>query len=444
MNLRLAFGQGGLPVELPDDWDVSVIEPCFIAAIDRPEEQVLKALRYPIASPPLAEWVRPGDRVGIVFSDITRPLPRRLLLDIIIGEIELIPGVRITLFNALGTHRPNTEAELCEMLGDSLVKEFRIVQNDAYNSSTQVRLGISSFGHEIWINRELITCDAIILTGFIEPHLFAGFSGGGKAVMPGMAGQRTVLGNHAAGMIGHPKAVWGVTRGNPIWEETHEITLQVASGTRAGRVFLVNVTLNRDKCITGVFCGGLDEAHAEGCAFVGKTSMISANSAFDIVVTTNSGYPLDLNVYQTVKGISAAARIVKHGGVIICAAECREGVPGGSEFSRLLGSVGSPDELVDKILAPGFLMQDQWQAHILALITREADVYLYSDKMTDAEIAGALLLPCRDILLTLAELRKKHWPGGRRKGPPRICVLPEGPQTIPFLKLGTQYQVPNR
>jgi nickel-dependent lactate racemase len=293
------------------------------------------------------------------------------------------------------------------------------------------------------VNRELVACDAIILTGFIEPHLFAGFSGGGKAVMPGMAGQRTVLGNHDAGMIGHAKAIWGVTRENPIWEETHEITLKVASGTRAGGVFLVNVTLNRDKDITGVFCGGLDEAHAEGCAFIGKTSMVSVESAFDIVVTTNSGYPLDLNVYQAVKGISAAARIVKKGGAIVCAAECREGVPGGSEFSRLLGSVGSPDELVERILAPGFLMQDQWQAHILALIARETDVYLYSDKLSDAEIAGALLLPCRDILRTLAELRKKHGLGGRRKTTARICVLPEGPQTIPFIKLGTQYHIPN-
>jgi nickel-dependent lactate racemase len=443
MNLRLAYGQSGLPLELPDDWDVTVIEPRFTRAILRPEEHVLKALHCPIASPPLAEWVRPGDRVGIVFSDITRPLPRRLLLDVIIGELGLVPGVRITFFNALGTHRPNTEAELREMLGDSHVNEFRIVQNDAYDPSTQARLGTSSFGHEIWVNRELVACDAIILTGFIEPHLFAGFSGGGKAVMPGMAGQRTVLGNHDAGMIGHAKAIWGVTRENPIWEETHEITLKVASGTRAGGVFLVNVTLNRDKDITGVFCGGLDEAHAEGCAFIGKTSMVSVESAFDIVVTTNSGYPLDLNVYQAVKGISAAARIVKKGGAIVCAAECREGVPGGSEFSRLLGSVGSPDELVERILAPGFLMQDQWQAHILALIARETDVYLYSDKLSDAEIAGALLLPCRDILRTLAELRKKHGLGGRRKTTARICVLPEGPQTIPFIKLGTQYHIPN-
>ena len=376
MNIRLAYGQGGLPLELPDDWDVSVIEPRFVPAIARPEEQVLKALRCPIASPPLAEWVRPGDRVGIVFSDITRPLPRRLLLDVIIGELRLIPGVRITLFNALGTHRPNTEAELREMLGDSHVNEFRIVQNDAYDPSTQARLGMSSFGHEIWVNRELGACDAIILTGFIEPHLFAGFSGGGKAVMPGMAGQRTVLGNHDAGMIGHPKAVWGVTRENPIWEETHEITLKVASGTRAGEVFLVNVTLNRDKDITGVFCGGLDEAHAEGCSRARETCMTPVEAPFDIVVTTNSGYPLDLNLYQGVKGMSAGARIIKPGGTLILAAECREGVPAGSPLDKLLRSAGSPEEILAMLATPGFVRAEQWQAQIQALIQRRATVLL--------------------------------------------------------------------
>jgi nickel-dependent lactate racemase len=314
MNLRLAYGLNGLPLELPDDWGVTVIEPRFTPAIPHPEEFVREALRCPIASPPLTEWVRPGDRVGIVFSDITRPLPRRLLLGVLVQELRRVPDIRITLFNALGTHRPNTMTELREMLGDSYVNDFRVVQNDAYDPSTHIRLGVSSYGHEIFINRELAACDALILTGFIEPHLFAGFSGGGKAVMPGMAGQSIVLGNHDSGMIGHPNAAWGITRGNPVWEEIREIAIKVASGTRAGGIFLANVTLNRDKDITGVFCGSLDEAHAEGCSRAKETCMAPVEAPFDIVVTTNSGYPLDLNVYQAVKGISAAARIVRKAG----------------------------------------------------------------------------------------------------------------------------------
>jgi len=443
MKLRLAYGQRGLPLELPDDWGVTVIEPRFIRAISRPQDHVLRALRRPIGSPPLAEWVRPGDRVGVVFSDITRPLPRRLLLDAIIGELGRVPRIQITLFNALGTHRPSPDAELGELLGDRLVNEFRIVQNDAYDPSTHVGLGVSSFGHEIFVNRELAACDAIVLTGFIEPHLFAGFSGGGKAIMPGMAGQRTILGNHDAGMIGDPNAVWGITGGNPVWKEIREIALKIASGTRAGGMFLVNVTLNRNKDITGIFCGGLDQAHAEGCSRARETCMAPVEAPFDIVVTTNSGYPLDLNVYQAVKGISAAARIVKKGGAIVCAAECREGIPQGSEFSRLLGSARSPEEVLARILAPGFLAQDQWQAHILSLIAKETDVYLYSDKLSDQEIAGALLRPCRDIPATLTGLRERLVASRGGKATARICVMPEGPQTIPYIKLGTQYQFPN-
>jgi lactate racemase len=145
----------------------------------------------------------------------------------------------VTLFNALGTHRPNTEFELRAMVEDRIFEERRIVQNDAFDPTTQVRVGVTSKGHETWLNAELMTCDLKVLTGFIEPHLFAGFSGGGKAVMPGMAGQRTVLGNHDAGMVGHPKAIWGMTRGNPIWEEILEVAGQ------AGSLFLLNVTPNR-------------------------------------------------------------------------------------------------------------------------------------------------------------------------------------------------------
>jgi lactate racemase len=154
------------------------------------------------------------------------------------------------------------------MLGDELVAGYRIVQNDAFDRTTQVNLGMSSRGHEIWLNRELFECDVKILTGFIEPHFFAGFSGGGKAVMPGMAGQTTVLGNHDAGMISSPKATWGVTKGNPIWEEVQEVA------SRAGKLFLLNVSLNKNKHITGVFCGEMKAAHATGCEFVRKSAMV--------------------------------------------------------------------------------------------------------------------------------------------------------------------------
>ena len=321
MRVRLAYGKTGLMIELPDDRAITVVEPQFVPGLPDPREALREALCTPLSSPPLRELAQPTERVGVVFSDITRPTPHHLMLPAVLDELSHVPKENITLFNALGTHRPNTEAELRRMLGDALVDSYRIVQNNAFETSTQVHLGTTSRGHEIWLNRVLVACDLKVLTGFIEPHFFAGFSGGGKALMPGMAGLCTVLGNHDAGMIGNPNATWGITWGNPIWEEVCEVARQ------AGRLFLLNVTLNKDKAVTGIFAGNLDTAHAAGCAFVERTAMVAVPKPFDIVITTNSGYPLDLNLYQAVKGMSAAARVVRQGGAIIVAADCWDGIP---------------------------------------------------------------------------------------------------------------------
>ena len=348
MHLRIAYGKNGLEIDLPDDRQVSVIEPCYPPPLPDPAGSIRQALRLPFGAPALSEQVRATDRVGIIFSDITRPTPHQVILPALLAELSHVPTGNITLFNALGTHRPNTAAELRGMLGDALVDNYRIVQNNAFDPDTLQYCGVTSYGHPIWINRDLAACDLKILTGFIEPHLFAGFSGGGKAIMPGMAGQQTVLGNHDARNIAHPQATWGVTWGNPIWEEIREVALS------SGRVFLLNVTLDKARQVTGVFAGDLDQAHAAGCAFVKQTSMQPVPHPFDIVITTNSGYPLDLNLYQSVKGMSAASQIVRPGGAILLAAECWDGIPDHGSYGDLLRSASSPQELLERINTPGF------------------------------------------------------------------------------------------
>ncbi len=423
MDICLAYGKDGLIIHLPDRYNLTVIEPAFVPGLADPSAALRQALGSPFGATPLKEFVGSDDKVGIVFSDITRPTPHQLILPAVLAELSHVPSGNITLFNALGTHRANTAAELRAMLGGELVDRYRIVQNDAFDPSTQTMLGRSTFGHDIWINRELFDCDVKILTGFIEPHFFAGFSGGGKAIMPGMGGQRTVLGNHDAEMIANPNATWGITQGNPIWEEVHQ-----AAGM-AGKTFLVNVSLNKHKQITGVFAGELDEAHAAGCAFVKSTAMVAVQQPFDIVITTNSGYPLDLNLYQAVKGMSAAAQIVKPGGTIIVAAECWDGIPEHGLYGKLLRQAKDPQDLLDTICSPGFQEQDQWQAQIQAQILQKADVFVYSDHLTDEQIRSALLKPCRSIETTVSELLEKYGPVAR------ICVLPEGPQTIPYVQL---------
>lgn len=429
MNIKLAYGKEGLTLDLPDVWDVTVIEPRFVPGLSDPTDALASALAAPIAMSPLAEQVKATDRVGIVFSDITRATPHGIMLPAVLAELAHVPAENITLFCALGTHRPNTMAELRSMfemcgspaIADQLLR-YRIVQNDAFDPATQIHLGRTSRGHDIWINSELAACDVKILTGFIEPHFFAGFSGGGKALMPGMAGQRTVLGNHDAQMIANPNATWGITHGNPIWEEVMEVA-RIAGGT-----FLVNVTLNKHKEITGIFAGDLDQAHAAGCAFAKETAMVPVRSAFDIVITTNSGYPLDMNLYQAVKGMSAAALVVKQGGAIICAAECSDGIPEHGLYGQLLREANSPRELLDRIMAPGFQRQDQWQAQIQAQIQLQADVYVYSGFLDDEQIRNALFLPTQDIGATVASLRRRYGPDAT------ICALPEGPQTIPYVR----------
>ncbi|HEY3290477.1 MAG TPA: nickel-dependent lactate racemase [Anaerolineae bacterium] len=430
MKIKLAYGTSGLVIDLPDEWNVTVVEPHYIPALPDATEAIRAAIRAPIDSPALVDIIRNarvsetnGLRVGVIFSDMTRPTPNHLILPVVLNELALagVKREQITLFNALGTHRANSDSELRTMLGDDNVNRYRIVQNNAFDPSTQISLGISSRGHELWLNRELMACDVKVVTGFIEPHFFAGYSGGGKGIMPGMAGLRTVLGNHDADMIGHPDSTWGITAGNPIWEESMECA------SRSGKVFLLNVALNKDKAITAVFAGDLKKAHARGCSFVRHTSMLPVAKPFDIVVTTNSGYPLDLNLYQSVKGMCAAAEIVRQGGAIIAAAECRDGLPEHGLYGKLLHEASGPSELLKNIKTPGFLEQDQWEAQKQAIVQLKADVYLRSDGLTDEQIIAAHLKPCHSVAATLAQLRANYGPDAS------ICVLPEGPQTIAYV-----------
>ncbi len=422
MLTHLAYGKTGLDLTVDDRWDVQVVEPRYTPGAADEFALLRASLRAPINSQPLAELVKPTDRVGIIFNDITRATPNTVILPAILAELAHVPGHQVTLFNALGTHRPNTEAELRGMLGYALVDSYRIVQNNCFERSTQTCLGVSSRGNEIWINRELMECDVRILTGFIEPHFFAGFSGGGKALMPGMAGLETILGNHCAKHIGDPHATWGVTWGNPIWEEARE------AARMAGAHFLVNVALNREKRITAVFAGELDAAHAQGCAYVKETAMAAVDEPFDIVVTSNSGYPLDLNLYQAVKGMSAAAQVVKQGGAILIAAECWDGIPDHGLYGQLLREASSPEEILARVNRPGFSRQDQWQAQVQAQVLLKAEVYVHSSHLSDRQIRQALLQPAPSLEATLRMLVERYGPQAR------ICILPEGPVTIPYVK----------
>jgi len=418
MKVNLAYGSGHLPIEVPDD-RTTVIEPAHIDGLADEKAAVLDALQNPIGSQPLLERISPDAKICIAFTDITRATPNDRIIPWLLEHLGG-PNDNITLLNQLGTHRPNTREELETMLTPEVVANYRVLNHEPENPEALVQVGTTADGTPALLNRHIVEADLRIITGFIEPHFFAGFSGGVKGIMPGCAGLETVMSNHGAKNIGDPQATFGVTEGNPLWEELRDIAL------KTGPSFLLNVTLNEQRDITNVFAGDIIEAHKTGCVFVKKSAMQPVDQPFDIVVTTNSGYPLDLNLYQGVKGMSAGARVLKEGGTLILAAECREGVPDGSPLDDLLRSAGSIEEILAMLSTPGFVRPEQWQAQIQALVQRRAEV-LVCCELDDATLRACHLAPCADINAEVAKRLAKLGADAR------VAVLPQGPLTIPYL-----------
>ena len=418
MKVNLAYGSGHLPIEVPDD-RTTVIEPAHIDGLADEKAAVLDALQNPIGSQPLLERISPDAKICIAFTDITRATPNDRIIPCLLEHLGG-PNDHITLLNQLGTHRPNTREELETMLTPEVVANYRVLNHEPENPKALVQVGTTADGTPALLNRHIVEADLRIITGFIEPHFFAGFSGGVKGIMPGCAGLETVMSNHGAKNIGDPQATFGVTVGNPLWEELRDIAL------KTGPSFLLNITLNEQRDITNVFAGDIIEAHKTGCVFVKKSAMQPLEQPFDIVVTTNSGYPLDLNLYQGVKGMSAGARVLKEGGTLILAAECREGVPDGSPLDDLLRSADSIEEILAMLSTPDFVRPEQWQAQIQALVQRRAEV-LVRCELDDTTLRACHLAPCADINAEVAKRLAKLGADAR------VAVLPQGPLTIPYL-----------
>ena len=419
MKVTLSYGKTGLSLNVPDN--ATVIEPANLEPIKNEHEAVVNALRNPSGTKPLREMVKASDQVVIVISDITRPTPNQKLVPWILEELPHVPLENITIINGLGTHRDNTREELIAMLGETVVNTVRIINHHCHEKSELTNLGTSSFGCEVYLNKAYVEADFRIVTGFIEPHFFAGFSGGPKGVMPGVAGIETILTFHNAKMIGHPLATWGMLDKNPLQEMTREVN------TFCKPDFLLNVSLTGKKEITGVFAGEMVETHGIGCAFVKEHAMIKCDKRYDVVITTNAGYPLDQNLYQAVKGMDAARMIVKEGGTIICAAECSDGMPSHGNFVQILQMRNTPKELLEMINEPTFQMFDQWEAQRLAMIQEWAEVFVYST-LPDESIKIAKLTPTKDIEQTVSELLVQY--GADMS----IAVLPLGPLNIPYVE----------
>jgi len=429
VKVHLPYGEHGIDAEVPDG--ATVLAPERTPPLPDPSAAVRAAIDAPLGCPPLRQLVRAGQTAAIVVSDVTRPVPNTVLLPPLLETLES-GGVKrgdITIVIGTGLHRQSRPDELRRVLGDEILTRYPIVDHDARDRSTHEHLltmpprrGGLAGGVDVRLNRAYVQADLRIITGFVEPHLFAGYSGGGKAVLPAIAGAEAIMANHDARMVGHPKATWCTTDGNPIFEEMRNVAL------KSDPSFTLNVTLDEQKRITGVFAGQLTAAHDAAIAQAARQALRPIPHLFDIVVATNMGYPADLVLYQAVKGMSAAAQACAPGGTILLVAECREGL-GGAEYVDLLRSEASPQALVERFGRDDHVtLHDQWCVQIQATIQSRYDVWLHS-AIDPATVEAAHLRYAPDVTDTIAAIvAAKRAALGRE---PTVCVLPHGQLTVP-------------
>ena len=375
---------------------------------------VEQALANPIGTPPLRELAKGKKKVTLVTSDHTRAVPSKLTLPILLREIRAgNPEADITILIATGLHRPTTEEEQRRMFGDAIVDNEKILVNQAFRDEDFSYVRSLPSGAELWVNKVALECDLLITEGFIEPHFFAGFSGGRKSILPGICNAATVNENHSYKAISSPYSTTGVLEHNPIHED------MVCAARAVNVQFILNVALNGEKKVIAAFAGDLEQAHASGVSFVRQLAQCPSVSG-DIVITSNGGYPLDQNLYQSPKAVATAEACCAEGGVIIMCASCFDGM-GGTHFEKLIvrGSVDEIDSYLSTI-PPKETIPEQWCAQIYSRILKKHKVILVTTYLDHELVRRANMIPASspDEALAMAyEMKGKD---------ARVVVIPDG------------------
>jgi lactate racemase len=413
VRLRLAYGPSGLDVDVPDV--ATVVEPLEPGPLADEAAAVRQALSAPQSGRALGELVGPGDRVVVVFPDVTRPMPNTTVLPPLLSELERLGAgpERVELLCATGTHRPALPSDMEALVGSDIMARYPVRQHVAEDGD---HVGVGEVdGTPVLLDRRYVEADVRIVTGFVEPHFFAGWSGGPKGTCPGVAATSTILEAHSPARIADRRSTWMVTEGNPV----HDF-VRAATALCPPQLSL-DVTIDAGRRLTGVFAGVLPDAHRAAVAFASGTVSRPVEGPFEVVLTTNGGYPLDRNLYQAVKGMAAAERVVAESGTIVMAAACTDGVPGGSAFARILGGARGPAQLA----RPGGAgALDVWQAQVLGRVLERAEVWVYSDGLSDEAVRAGLMVPVADVSEAVASALRRHGGGSR------LCVLPRGPLTV--------------
>lgn len=420
--LKFPYGRSYVALDIPRKNLLSVVESKITPSAEDEGEEVGRAIKNPIASPSLNNLVHKGDKIAILVSDITRAIPDNIVAPHVIKTLKEA-GVTyddMEILIANGLHRPASRREMEELLGKEVLEKVAVINHRCKNDENLIDLGKTSFGTNVILNLRAVNADFIVSTGLIEPHFFAGYSGGRKIVMPGIAGKKSVFQNHSYEMIAHPNSRYGILDGNVIYQDG----VEAAKIAKLG--FIVNVIVNKEHRIAKAFAGDFMKAYRAGVHFLSKFVNIPVSQRVDIVITSNGGYPLDRNVYQTVKGMATAELIVKKGGVIVVMAECLDGLIH-KDFFDLLVSVKSSDELLKKI-RENEPLNDQWQAQFLAWILNNAEVILMTKGVKHSYIEDMMMMPASTPEEAL-ELALKMT--GKEA---KIAAIPEGPFIIPTLE----------
>ena len=416
MRVRMAYGRRGLVVELPDG--ATVLEKAPVPPLADPEAALRAALETPRGARPLRELAAGRRDAAIVVSDATRPVPNALLLPPLLDALRaggLAPAA-VSVVVATGLHRPATPAELAEMLGSELARTLRIVQHDARAADRHVDLGRTSQGLPIRIDRFFCQSDLRITTGLVEPHLMAGYSGGRKAVCPGLAARDTIRAAHGPALLeGHVGP--GIVDGNPL----HEALLEVVR--KVGVHFAVNVALDRERRVAGVFAGCVEASHAEAMAFVESESLVSLPEPADLVVVSAGGAPLDRTFYQSIKGIATALGIVRPGGIVLLLAELSEGI-GSASFEKCLRQAAGPEDFERRLGDPDFFAIDQWMVQHLCQAHRRARLLVYAGALPAETLSELLVEPVASPEAGIATALAALGPGAR------IAAIPQGPYVL--------------
>lgn len=415
MKVSLPYGKDQLSVEIPEENLIGVLRKGKAKPVDDEYKTVLKNLRNPIGKPPLRGILNLEDEIAVVVDDNTRPCPDKKLLPPLLNELDRggVENDNIKIVIAYGLHPPLDRDGLVELLGEEIVEDFEIVN---HIPDETVNLGISSRGIPIEVNKEVMNADFLISTGFIEPHFFAGFSGGRKSIMPGVSSRRAIYGNHGYEMIADPHSRPGELEENPIYMDSIE------HAEEAGLDFILNVTLTEDGQIADVVAGDPIAAHLEGVEAERERALCKMDCKADIVVTTNSGAPLDLNFYQTVKGIYHASLAAKGEGTIVVTSECGDGI-GPEEFEELHKRAGSPEEVIE-IIREEEPIGVQWENQLLAEVQKNYDIYLKFS--LDGENLKDFMVNSID---TVEEGLEK---GFEKQGDEaKVVVIPSGPMIVP-------------